>query len=513
MSSLAALRALHATIGAALDDIDRVYNGQGLDYPSLDVPYYHHSATTGADPKQVQAEKLISDPAVARASSLIVAACGQLSASVQIPFLTLVEGAHLGHITAALSFLEETNTVEILREAGPQGLHVKDLARRINEVRYGKKAASSVGVAHLDPVKLSHILRLLATNHWLREVQPDVYSNGRLSSLLDSGKTPDQLSAAPTKKYEETNGLAAFASMTTKEIFRSVTYLPEWLLTSTDKAKVKKAETPFNLAYDTGEGYYEWLERPENAVELARVGRAMTAARAISSTHSIAHKAVFPWDALPEKAVVVDVGGGIGSVSMQLAEAYPHLRFVVQDREQTVAIAPKVWGATQKELFDSGRVSFQGQDFFEPQPATLVVPGVGALSQSPAVYVITRVLHNWPDAQCVKIMKNLRAAAGPDTRLLIHEIILLHACVDPSDAEDGAGQDEEVPTSSPLLPNLGKASSGVYQLDLTMMAMMDARERTLAELRALALEAGWRVEKVTRDRLPVTLGYLVAVPV
>ena len=37
------------------------------------------------------------------------------------------------------------------------------------------------------------ILRLLATAHYLREVKPDVFANNRLSSLMDSGKTPEQL--------------------------------------------------------------------------------------------------------------------------------------------------------------------------------------------------------------------------------------------------------------------------------------------------------------------------------
>ena len=40
---------------------------------------------------------------------------------------------------------------------------------------------------------LGHILRLLATFHWIREVRPDVFANNRLSSVIDSGKTPEQL--------------------------------------------------------------------------------------------------------------------------------------------------------------------------------------------------------------------------------------------------------------------------------------------------------------------------------
>lgn len=36
---------------------------------------------------------------------------------------------------------------------------------------------------------------------------------------------------------------------------------------------------------------------------------------------------------------MVDIGGGIGSV---LAQAYPHLKFVVEDRASVVAIAREV---------------------------------------------------------------------------------------------------------------------------------------------------------------------------
>ena len=37
---------------------------------------------------------------------------------------------------------------------------------------------------------------MLATYHWLREVRPDVFANNRLSALVDSGKTLEELRAA-----------------------------------------------------------------------------------------------------------------------------------------------------------------------------------------------------------------------------------------------------------------------------------------------------------------------------
>jgi hypothetical protein len=39
----------------------------------------------------------------------------------------------------------------------------------------------------------------------------------------------------------------------------------------------------------------------------------------------------FDWKSLPAGALVVDVGGGIGSSTMRLAKAYPNIKFIVQD--------------------------------------------------------------------------------------------------------------------------------------------------------------------------------------
>ena len=50
----------------------------------------------------------------------------------------------------------------------------------------------------------------------------------------------------------------------------------------------------------------------------------------------------FPWHSLPQDSVVVDVGGGIGSTSLLLAHAFPHLRFLVQDRPQVATMGEAV---------------------------------------------------------------------------------------------------------------------------------------------------------------------------
>lgn len=95
--TISALRALHAVIGNAIDTIEREYSTQSsltglpLDYPSLDEPYYSNlPGQPAATAKESEALRL--EPAVFGAANEIVAACGQLTATVHKPFFSLVEG-------------------------------------------------------------------------------------------------------------------------------------------------------------------------------------------------------------------------------------------------------------------------------------------------------------------------------------------------------------------------------------------------------------------------------------
>ena len=68
-----------------------------------------------------------------------------------------------------------------------------------------------------------------------------------------------------------------------------------------------------------------------------------------------------------------------------------------------------------------------------------------------------------------RILRNLRAAAGPETKLILHEIVLPLACQDTSsDTSENRGTGTTAPVDSPLLPNLGKAAICGYLVDLTV---------------------------------------------
>ncbi|PIL26737.1 hypothetical protein GSI_11151 [Ganoderma sinense ZZ0214-1] len=484
MTTLATLRALHATIGSSLDDIEKAYKAQGLDFPSPDVPLYRNDNLAAGFTADDPAEKLMADPVVARPASYAVAAASQLVNALQHPFFNLLEGATAYQVSAAIQFLEESHTPEIMRAAGPDGIAVDELACKIDELR----AVRGPVPKPFDPSPLSHILRLLATHQIVREVRPDVFANGRLSALLDSGKTPEQIRNAPEKKYDDTNGVPAIVPTTINEGFRSISYLSEWLLHPREGSNSSSA---FKYAYNTDEDMYTWLERPENSFRLLQVGRGMAAGSLVDGSTSVADNSAFPWDSLPKDALVVDVGGGVGSVTFRIAAAHPHLRYIVQDRAQTVAIAPKAWDEQQKAVFGAGRIAFQAQDFFAPQPAVYQVPRAGGVGEvrHPAVFVVTRVMHNWGDEECKRLLGHLRAAAGPDTKLLIVDQVLPLAC-----AEEGS----LAPEGSPLLPNLGKAYVVGYHMDILMYAIFAGKERTLREMSAVTAAAGWKIASLKR---------------
>ncbi|TBU38873.1 S-adenosyl-L-methionine-dependent methyltransferase [Dichomitus squalens] len=485
---------------------------QQLDFPGLDAAYY---PTETHEPEVDTAESLASHPDVIAATNRIVAACGQISATVHRPFLTLCDAAMGYHLPACLRFLEESHTVELLRAAGPHGMHVRELSRHVN----------------VDEGKLSHILRLLATHHITREVRPNVFANNRISAIVDSGKSWEELRKAPQDKYEATNGIAAFVNLwhadvlwfySTDELFKSSAFLADCYLPSLSGKAAEDAppmHAPFNVAFDTKTPYFEWLERPGNEVRLKRFGPAMTGTAAWEIPGAVT--VAFPWQELPDDSLVVDVGGGIGSTAMLLAHTFPHLRFVIQDRPQVAEQGIAAWRERCPEMLDSGRAMFLGHDFFLPQPPLVLPSSASQEPRTPAVYILRVVTHDWPDTFVVKILLNLRKAAGPNTKLLIADHILSHACVDEHEDLTASGPGGQLsvsgmvrslaPEGSPLLPNLGKANANAYWLDLTMRVTFNAQERTLREMAALTATAGWQIVAVAHGEESL-FGHITAVP-
>ena len=76
-----------------------------------------------------------------------------------------------------------------------------------------------------------------------------------------------------------------------------------------------------------------------------------------------------------------------------------------------------------------------------------------------------------------RILSRLRAAAGPDTKLLIGDMLLQHACADEAEYKAADGSETTFPfvtKDSPLLPNLGVANILGYLMDIVVSSLSSA---------------------------------------
>ncbi|TCD71000.1 hypothetical protein EIP91_000498 [Steccherinum ochraceum] len=428
---------------------------RGVALPALEDP-----ATTAND-------VAFDDPLVKQAAGNIVAAAAQLTALVRPPTDTL-QCLILGSQTAAaLRVVVKGHIVEILKPHGRAGLHADEIAKQ----------------SGINSNRLARILHLLASEHILTEVSHNVFALNRVSAIMDTGKTPQAIRAAPEDKYVGTDGVAANVDFMGHLIYKAAAYLPEHLL---DPANTSDSlDPPFNRVFNTT--MWEYLERPENTHELRLFGLMM---RGISKSLPSPANGGFDFTSLPAGSKVADVGGGVGSQSMVFARAYPHLKYVVQDRGSSSNDMHTHWNAGYPEALASGQVSFQAIDLFSEQPAKDV-----------ALFFVRLVLHNWPDDKCIAILKNLRAAAQPDTRLLILEVLLSSAVPSQSAPASLEGQGVAVKPPAPLLLNAGNQGVLLHMYDMIMMGvcMGGAQERTLDQFNALFAASGWKTERVYRQ--------------
>jgi hypothetical protein len=150
---------------------------------------------------------------------------------------------------------------------------------------------------------------------------------------------------------------------------------------------------------------------------------------------------------------IVDVGGGFGHLITALLEKYSHLKGVLLDAPDVIATAK---GRLSKSPIAS-RLEFASVDMFQSMP--------------PAdAYILKMIIHDWSDAQCIRLLCNCRENMRGDGRVI---------CVDA------------------VLPPLGDTSDAPGKLlDLNMLLVLPGKERTRAEWEFLYWEAGLEIASI-----------------
>jgi alkyl hydroperoxide reductase subunit AhpC len=158
---------------------------------------------------------------------------------------------------------------------------------------------------------------------------------------------------------------------------------------------------------------------------------------------------------------IVDVGGATGNLLTTVLGSAPGSRGVLYDLPHVLRDAPAFIQA--RGLTD--RITLEGGSFFERVPS-----GGDA-------YMLSHIIHDWSEAQCLTILGNCRRAMKPDSRLLLIEMVL--------------------PPGN--TPHPGKV------LDMMMLVGPGGQERTEQEYAKLLEKAGFRLSRIVPTESAVSV--------
>lgn len=221
---------------------------------------------------------------------------------------------------------------------------------------------------------------------------------------------------------------------------------------------VRTGETAFDHAF--GMPAFTYLDVHPEAAAIYHQGMAQMRSRATQA-------AVAAYD-FGSFGTIIDVGGGNGSLLIEILLAYPGPQGIVVD-------LPNARGEAEAMIATAGlnaRARFEPGDFFSSLP------------RGGDCYLLRQVLHDWNDARTETILRVCREAVGPESRLVLIELVL---------------------------PAAGDPGVDVVMTDVTMLVRVGSRERTEAEYRELLARTGFRLDRVIPTSSPHNI--LEAMPV
>jgi hypothetical protein len=158
---------------------------------------------------------------------------------------------------------------------------------------------------------------------------------------------------------------------------------------------------------------------------------------------------------------IVDVGGSSGNLLSAILRRYPEAHGTVYDRPGIAEEAGRRFMA----MGLAQRARFVGGNFFDS------VPAGGHL------YILSHILHDWSDADALRILCACRRGMGSEAKLIVLEALMVPA---------GTGE-TEIPA------------------DLLLLASTEGRFRTREEHAALLAAAGFRLMRVVACGAPVSI--------
>jgi len=260
-------------------------------------------------------------------------------------------------------------------------------------------------------------------------------------------------------------------------------------------------DAALSRAFNTKETIWEFFDEPSQKDRVHRFGVAMQGTARLQPMELTIKG--FDWGSLKEGSVVVDVGGGVGTLSIAIAQKYPHLNFVVQDRGPVVKNGLERAKVAFPRGVDSGQLTFQEHNFFNANPV-----------KNADVFMAKYIVHDWSDKYSLEILKRLREAAGPRTKLILFEKIIPYIC--PTSEIDALTKDITVPgfIKAEVPEPIIQMSGTCHMSSIAMLLFSNGQERTIGTFIEVCAGAGWKIEQVhMHDAFGQYCSQLVAVPI
>ncbi len=201
------------------------------------------------------------------------------------------------------------------------------------------------------------------------------------------------------------------------------------------------------------EGVFEYL------VKHPKERRIFDSAMTSKSHRDIA--AILPAYDFSQFATIADIAGGRGHLLRAILKNSPGTQGILFDQPHVVAeVAPE----------NGEKLTVVGGNFF-----TDSMPNADA-------YLLMNIIHDWPDAESIKILSTIRRAMPARARVLIIETVV-----------------PDVPG-----PHLSK------ELDIAMMALPGGMERTQEQYGSLAAKSALRLERMVETLSPYSVLEMVA---
>jgi hypothetical protein len=214
---------------------------------------------------------------------------------------------------------------------------------------------------------------------------------------------------------------------------------------------IKTGETAFKKAH--GMPVFEWLEENPGPAQVFNEANALKAASS--------HRAIVDVYDFSGFSKITDIGGGLGSLMAEILIANPSVEGVVAD-------IPSIIEEARKHLRARG---------LENRCQAVECDMLKHIPSGSDAYLLSHILHDWPDAQCHEILKNCHQAMNTGANLLIIEIL--------------------IPPGNQ--PSIGKL------LDLEMMVTTGGRERTEQEYSTLLESTSFEISQIIPTNASVSI--------